>query len=89
MGNDSLDISKMNVNPGGKQRVMHNGYTGMVEYLKILWLMYQGPWKSFLQECGVDTTNMNGDQMKEVLKQYPDFIDEKWQIERLLVDIGV
>ena len=25
MADDSLDVSKMNVNPGGKQRVMHNG----------------------------------------------------------------
>ena len=39
-----------------------------------------------LQECGVDTTNMNADQMREVLKQHPDFSDKKCQTERLLVE---
>ena len=26
MADDSLDVNKMNVNPGGKQQVMHDGY---------------------------------------------------------------
>ena len=28
MPDDALDVSKMNVNPGGKQRVMHDGWWG-------------------------------------------------------------
>ena len=39
-----------------------------------------------LQQRGVDTTNMHADQMREVLKQHPDFRDEKCRIERLLAE---
>ena len=79
MAEDSLDVSKMNVNPGGKQQVMHDGYwNGMIGIPKGL--------RVVLQKCGVNTTNMNADQMREVLKQHPDFRDEKCRIEHLLVE---
>ena len=86
MAEDSLDVSKMNVNPGGKQRVMRNGYwNGKVFKMNFAIGVPKGL-RIVLQERGVDTTNMNADQMREVLKQHPDFRDEKCRIERLLVE---
>ena len=86
MSEDSLDVSKMNVNPGGKQRVMRDGYwDGKVFKMNFAIGVPKGL-RVILQERGVDTTNMNADQMREVLKQHPDFRDEKCRIERLLVE---
>ena len=39
-----------------------------------------------IQERGIDTTGMNGDQMRQVLGSHPDFKNEKCRIERLLVE---
>jgi len=35
---------------------------------------------------GIDTNQMNADQMRKVLGSHPDFRDEKCRIERLLVE---
>ena len=86
MAEDSLDVSKMNVNPGGKQWVMRNGYwNGKVFKMNFAVGIPKGL-RIVLQECGVDTTNMNADQMREILRQHPDFRDEKCRIEHLLVE---
>jgi len=77
MAEDSLDISKMNVNPGGKQRVMHDGCWNS-EVFKINFAIgLPKGLRVILQECGDDITNMNANQMREVPKQHPDFRDEK------------
>ena len=68
-------MAEDSVNPGGRQRVMRNFAIGVPKDLRIV-----------LQECGVDTTNMNADQIREVLKQHPDFSDKKCRTERLLVE---
>ncbi len=39
-----------------------------------------------LQERGIDTSNMNGEKMQDVLASHPDFQNEKSQIERFLVE---
>ena len=59
-------MAEDSVNPGGRQGVMRNFVIGVPKDLRIV-----------LQECGVDTTNMNADQIREVLKQHPDFIVTK------------
>ena len=71
----------MNVNPGDKQWVMHDGYwNGKVCKMNFAIGIPKGL-RVILQERGIDTTNMNADQMREVLKQHSDFRDEKCQIE--------
>lgn len=42
--------------------------------------------KLVLEERGVDTRNMNGNKMREVLGSHPDFKYEKSKIERYLSD---
>ena len=80
MAEDSLDVTKMNVNPGGKQRVMRDGYwNGKVFKMNFAIGIPKGM-KTVLQERGVDTTHMNGDQMREVLRQHPDFRDENAEL---------
>ena len=66
MADDPLDVNKMNVNPGGKQRVMRDGHgfwdgkVHKMNYAIGLWVV--------LEERGIDTSGMNGDKMRKVLK---------------------
>jgi len=84
MPDDALDVSKMNVNPGGKQRVMRMGsFDGKPQSMNFAIGIPKGL-RQVLTERGVDTTGMNGDEMREVLGRYPDFRDEKSLIERFL-----
>ena len=86
MADDSLDVNKMNVNPGGKQRVMRDGFwDGKVQKMNYAIVIPKGLW-IVLEEQGIDTSGMNGDTMREVLKSHPDFKNEKCRIERLLTD---
>ena len=62
MAEDSLDVSRMNVNPGGKQRVMHDGYwNGKVFKMNFAIGIPKGL-RVVLQQRRVGTTNMNGDK---------------------------
>ena len=65
--NDCLDVSKMNVNPGGKQRVRHDGFwNGKVHPMNytigILTKM-----KVIIEEKSINTKGMNADRMREIL----------------------
>ena len=42
--------------------------------------------KVVLEERGVDTSGMNGDEVRVVLKSHPDFKYEKSKIERYLTE---
>ena len=70
---DSLDVNKMNVKPGGKQCVMQDGiWDGKPQAMNFA----IGIPKSLcvaLQERGVNTYGMNADQMMEILCSHPDF----------------
>ena len=84
MADDSFDVNKMNINPGGKQRVMRDGFwDGKVQKMNYAIVIPKGLWV-VLEERGIDTSGMNGDTMREVLKSHPDFKNEKCRIERLL-----
>ena len=73
MPDDALDISKININPGGKQRAMRvgggvHGKSQMMNYsLRIL----KGK-RIVLQERGVNISGMNIDKMREILASHPD-----------------
>ena len=86
MPDDALDASKMNVNPGGKQRVMRDGWwNGKPQKMNYALGVPKGM-RVVLEERGVDTHRMNAEQMREVLKSHPDFKNEKSTIERFLVE---
>ena len=86
MPDDALDASKMNVNPGGKQRVMRDGWwNGKPQKMNYALGVPKGM-RVVLEERGIDTCRMNGEQMREVLKSHPDFRNEKSTIERFLVE---
>ena len=82
MPEDALDASKMNVNPGGKQRVMRDGEASKMNYT----LGVPKDMRVILEERGIGTCHLNAGQMREVLKSHPDFKNEKSTIERFLVE---
>ena len=83
---DSLDVSKMNVNPGGKQRVMRDGWWGGKPQRMTFANGVPKGLRAVLEERGVNTHGMNADQMREVLGSHPDFKFEKSRIERFLLE---
>lgn len=66
MAEDSLDVTKMNVGPGGKPRIIGDGFwdgksqsmnrNGVPKGLRIV-----------LEERGINTRGMNAEQMREIL----------------------
>ena len=86
MPEDALDALKMNVNPGGKQRVMRNGvWDGKPQKMNYA-LGVQKGMRVVLEERGVNTHGMNADRMCEVLSSHADFRNEKSRIERFLME---
>ena len=86
MPDDALGSSKMNVNPGGKQRVMRDGWWDCKPQKMNYTLGMPKGLRVVLQKRGVDTRNMNAEQMRRVLKSHPNFKNEKSAIERFLVE---
>ena len=86
MPDDAPSASKMNVNPGGKQRVMRDGWWDGNPQKMNYALGIPKAMRVVLQERGIDTRNMNVEQMREVLKSHPDFKNEKSAIECFLVE---
>ena len=92
MADDALDVNKMNVKPGGKQRVMRDTtWNGKV------WKMYYAArdgskvakgMKMVLEERGVSTVGKTGEWMRRMLGQHSDFRDEKSMIEHMLLEKG-
>jgi len=78
MADDALDVNKMNVNPGGKQRIMCD--TVWVQSLTFSLGIPKGM-KRVLQERGVDTTGMIADDMRKTLGEHHNFKNEKSTIE--------
>ena len=73
MPDDARDASKMNVNPGGKQRVMRDGFwNGKAQRMNYALGIPKGM-RVVLEERGIDTKNMNAKKMREVLSSHSDF----------------
>jgi len=86
MPDDALDVSKMNVNPRGKQRVMRDGFwNGKPQEMNYSLGVLKGM-RVVLEERGIDTRKMNADKTQEVLGSHADFKCEKSRIEQFLVD---
>ncbi len=84
MPDDALDANKMNVNPGGKQRVMRDGWWAGKAQKRNYSLGVPKGMRVVLEERGIDTRNMNADKMREVLSSHSDFKSEKSSVERFL-----
>ena len=86
MANDSLDVSKMNVKPGSKQRVMHDGIWNVKPQKMNFNIGIPKGLCVVLQERGVDTCGMSAQRMRDVLDSHADFRNEKSRIEHYLFE---
>ena len=86
MADDSLDVSKMNVNPGGKQRIMRDGWWGGKPQRMNYAIGIPKGLRVILEERGVNTHEMNGDRMRAILGSHPDFKNEKSTVEHFLTE---
>ena len=86
MSDDALDVSKMNVNPGRKQRVMRDGFWDGKAQRMVTSAGIPKEMRIVLEERGVNTHAMTREKMREVLACHADFKHEKSRIERCLVD---
>ena len=84
MPDDALDANKMNVNPGGKQRVMRDGWWGGKPQKMNYNLGVPKGLRVVLEERGVNTHKMTAEKMREILGSHPDFANEKSSVERFL-----
>ena len=85
---DALDVSKMNVKPGGKQTAMRDTvWHGRIQKMTFNIGVPKGM-KLILEERRVNTRGMNADQMRQVLGEMDDFKNEKSRIEHFLEERG-
>ena len=84
MPEDALDVNRMNVNPGGKQRVMRDGWWGGKPQKRNYNLGIPKGMRVVLEERGVNTHTMTAEKMREILGSHPDFANEKSSIELFL-----
>ena len=81
MPDDALDVSKMNVDPGRKQRIMRDGFwDGKIQHMNYA-IGIPKVLRVILEERGIDTKGMNLDQMREILRGHEGFKNKKSLIE--------
>ena len=81
---NSLNVNKMNVRPGGAQPKMRDTtWRGRVQKMVLRDGTPKGM-KQVLIERGINVTKMKGEEMREVLRGMPDFKYEKTRVETLL-----
>ena len=86
MAEDSLNVSKMNVKPGGKQRVMRDGWwNGKPQKMNYSLGVPKGL-RVVFEERGFNTRSMNADEISETLASDPDFKNEKSRVEHFLIE---
>ena len=86
MPSDALDVNRMNVNPGGKQRIMRDGWWGDKPQKMTFALGIAKGLCAVLEERGVSTVHMNTDEMRHVLGSHPNFKNETSRIECFLTE---
>lgn len=85
MPEDALDASKMNVNPGGRQWVMWNGWWGGKPQKRNTPRGIPKGMQIVLEEQGINTWKMNAEEMCDVLNSHPDF-KNKFMIEHFFFE---
>ena len=88
MADDALDASKMNVNPGGKQPLMRETVWAGQPQSMVFSIGVAKGMKKVLQERGINTESLNGEQMRIILANHDDFRSEKPKVIRFLVTRG-
>jgi hypothetical protein len=77
MAADALDVNSMNVKPGGKQAIMRDTvWAGRPQRMVFDDGVAKGM-KQVLEERGINTQSLVGDQMKLILQNHDDFKNEK------------
>ena len=88
MAADALDVSKMNIKPGGKQAKLRDTvWAGKPQKMSFNLGVPKGI-KQVLKERGINVDGLNGDQMREILKNHDDFKNEKPQVIKFLESKG-
>ena len=77
MADNVLDVSCMNVNAGGKQPLMRDTVWAGRPQTMVYALGVAKGIKKVLEERGINTSSLNGDQMRVILANYDDFKSEK------------
>ena len=78
--------SAKQINPGGKQCVLRDGvWNGKTQSMSFALGAPKGL-RIVLEESGVNTNGMSGDEMREILRKHPDFSDKKSRVERFLLE---
>ena len=85
---DALNANRMNVNPGGKQPLMHDTiYNGELQKMVLADGTPKGM-KMVLMERNVNVSGMKAEDMRLALQQMHDFKYEKTKLEHLLTNHG-
>ena len=80
MAEDALDVTRMNVKPGGKQPKMHDTtWNGQIQRMVDSSGVPKGM-RQVLQERGICTDNLVADDMRKMLINHHDFQNEKPRI---------
>ena len=84
MAEDAVDVSKVNVGPGGKQaRLRDTVWAGKLQKMCFNICVPKGM-KIILEERGINTDSLHKEDMQMILKNHEDFWNEKSRIIRFL-----
>ena len=81
MADNALNADKMNVGSGGKQPVMRDTIWGGEVQTMVDENGIPKGMKVVLEERGVETVGMKAKEMRELLKTFPDFKNQKAKLE--------
>lgn len=88
VSDDSLNVDKMNVGPGGRQPIIHDTvWNGRVQRMVNNDGIPKGM-KKILEERGVNTFHMQAKDMREKLKSFADFREQKTILEDCIEQRG-
>ena len=91
MADDALEVSHMNVKPGGQQRIMRDTeYNGRIQrmYTVVRGEKVAKGMKAVLEERRINTNGKNAEWMRKELAGHPDFKHEMNMIEHFLRQKG-
>ena len=92
MANDALDVTKMNMKPGGKQRIkwdtVWDGKVWKLHFTNSSAQKVAMGMKMVLEERGVATEGWSANWMRKTLGDFDGVKNEKSMIERMLIEKG-
>ena len=88
MAEDALDANKMNINPGGKQPVMHDTIWARRPQQPTFAIGIPKGLRCVLEERGINRSTLTGPQMKKIRSNHDDFKNEKPKVLSFLCGRG-